>query len=580
MIRRWAWGMLLAWVGAGWAVARAQVPAPAATPVAPAATPSVIEDPLLAQIDEAIKINSQRYLVAVGPNPNSPWQIFHGILAYRKDFLVRVGDQKMSAIEWVATGEPRFDNQPLLLLSPHGAKFHPFTREYAFEGHPGQTLALLSESHLPVEYEFKIGNQKVMIADFLNCAMMEVGVNPQDEITWMLWGLNNYLKPDAQWNNQQGQPWSIERLVQVQVAAPVVGGACGGNHGLFAITRARDKYLKTGRPLRGVWLQADNKIKQHVEIARSLQNADGTFSSDFYRGGGYTRDMNQRFNTTGHTMEFLSIGLPDSRLNEQWVRNAVHVLSWELIAHRKSSPSPGPLYHSINALVNYRDRVRKLQSTQLAAKPAEAAKSPATTPAVTAPQPVPVATQPATPAPTTANTPVTAPTTTPEVKPAAPQVPLTIPPPVQANLSPKAPDAAPTVTPPAPTLSVPSSPSTTAQPAPMSVPLPPATVAPQAVPSTAPPALPAPSAAVPKAPKPSVGLAHVAKGTPPAPLGAPPADALPVPLPVVIPATEPLLLPATTPKSPPRPTINPSLIQPGQLVLETPVSALMPSNGQ
>lgn len=348
----WLAGMILLSLAGGlWAQPAGETGTPSAAMAA--------EDPLLAQVEQAIEINRHRYLIA---NSNSPWQIFHGILAYKHELMLRVGDQKMSAIEWVATQEPRFDGRPLILATPHGAKFHPFTREYAFEGHPAQTLALLSESHLSPEFEFKLGERKVTIADFLNNTLMEI--NDREEITWVLWALINYLKVDAEWTDQWGRPWSIEKLVQMQVNGPVVGAPCGGNHGLFVLARARDKYLKTGRELRGVWYQADYKIKQYIEIARSLQNADGSFSSDFYRGPGYATDMKTRFNTTGHTLEFLSVGLPDQRLHEPWVRNAVHMLSRELIEARRVPVDPGPLYHSINALMNYRDRVRALKGAR------------------------------------------------------------------------------------------------------------------------------------------------------------------------------------------------------------------------
>lgn len=412
MSHRLLLGTCLLWMGGGLASAEAQTPASATTPAPVTAS---AEDPLLAQVDQAIQVNGQRFLTA---NYHSPWQIFHGILAYRQDFQLKLGEQKVSAIEWVATSEPRFDNLPLLLITAHGAKFHPFTREYAFEGHPSQTLALLSESHLPVDYEFKIGDRKVTIGDFLNNTMMEVGVNPREEITWVLWALNNYLKSDAQWRNQLGQNWSIELLVQHQVWAAVVGGPCGGNHGLFALAKARDKYLKSGNQLRGVWLQADQKINQYIEYARLLQNPDGSFSSEFYKGRGYSQDMNTRFNTTGHTLEFLAVGLPETRLNEPWVRNAVNLLSKELIDNRRAQANPGPLYHSVNALRNYRDRVRKMSPE----KPAEIASAPVSTPA-----PIPMVTPaPAvTLAPSETLAPLIPPPTTVQPKPAttAPKTP-------------------------------------------------------------------------------------------------------------------------------------------------------------
>ena len=307
----------------------------------------------LTQLDQAIEISGRRYLTA---NVHSPWQIFHGLLAFKQDFQLNLGNGRVNAIQWIATGEPKFDDQPLLLKTPHGGKFHSFTRPYAFEGHPAQFLALLSQSDLPVAYTFKVGPDRITLSDIIKNTMKEV--NDREEVTWVLWALQHYLKPDAQWVNQQNQPWSIERLVQIETGLPVVGAPCGGNHRLFALTRTRDKHLKNGGKLVGTWLQADHKIRQHIEIARSLQNHDGTFSSKFYETSGFTNDLNQRFNTTGHTMEFLSIGLPDERLHEPWVRNAVGALCTDLIVNRQRQIDCGPLYHTVNSLMIYRERIR------------------------------------------------------------------------------------------------------------------------------------------------------------------------------------------------------------------------------
>ncbi len=430
--------------------AAAPMPLPAAA--ANEAQPAVA-DPLLVQVDEAIRANSQRFLTA---NYHSPWQIFHGIVAYRKDFQLKVGDQKMPAIEWIATAEPRFDNQPLLMMSQQGPKFHPYTRPYAFEGHPSQSLALLSESHLPVDYQFRVNGKLVTLGDLLQTTMRDV--NTREETTWVLWALINYFKVDATWTNQWGQAWSIETLVQNEVAAHTPTRPCGGNHNLFALSRARDKYLKTGRPLRGVWFEADQKIKQYTEIARSMQNTDGSFSANFYKGPGFERDMNKRFNSTGHTMEFLSVGLPQERLNEPWVRNAVNVLSRELITHKKAPVDCGPLYHSLNALIIYRDRVRPATAAQTAdaAKPLTPVSPPST---VVAASPMPTSdpakvevrtTAPTTPAPTTPA--LTLPETVPlsavspenvPLKPPAPQVPSAAPVSAPVSATPIAP-AAPT----------------------------------------------------------------------------------------------------------------------------------------
>ena len=311
------------------------------------------QEQFLQLLDRAIETTSKRTLTA---NSHSPWQIFHCILALRDQTVLRLGDQKVNAIEWLSTAEPQFDKQPWLLLTPHGAKFHPYTRMYAFEGHPSQFLALLSHTNLPNDYPFHVQGKVVTLNDLVNNTMKEV--NTKEEVTWVLWALQHFLKPDAVWTNQANETWSIERLVKIESEAAVVGAPCGGNHRLFALTRARDKYLAQGGKLRGVWFQADQKVKQHIEIARSLQNADGSFSSDFYKGPGHTTDVNKRFNTTGHTMEFLAVALPKERLNEPWVRNAVWMLSRELILQRDTKIDCGPLFHSLDALILYRERLR------------------------------------------------------------------------------------------------------------------------------------------------------------------------------------------------------------------------------
>ena len=344
-----------------------QVVAAGTAPVSPQA------DPFTELLDRAIEITSKRTLTA---NSHSPWQIFHCILAMRQDTVLRLGDQKVNAIEWLSKTEPQFDNQPWLLLTKHGAKFHPYTRIYAFEGHPSQFLALLSHSNLPMDYKFHVQGKVVTLNDLVNNSMKEV--NTAEEVTWVLWALQHFLKPDAVWVNQLNETWSIERLVQMETTAPVVGAPCGGNHRLFALTRARDKYLESGGQLRGVWYLADQKIKQHIEIARSLQNSDGSFSNEFYKGPGHTTDVNKRFNTTGHTMEFLSVGLPKERLNEPWVRNAVWMLSRELILNRDTKIDCGPLFHSLDALILYRDRIRQKPSVPVdAEKPESLAQKPA-----------------------------------------------------------------------------------------------------------------------------------------------------------------------------------------------------------
>jgi hypothetical protein len=170
--------------------------------------------------------------------------------------------------------------------------------------------------------------------------------------------LSRYIEPDAQWLNKYNEPWSMERLVRMETQMTVHTGPCGGTHGLFALSSARNGYVEVhGRPT-GAWLEADLKIKQYIEIARSLQNHDGTFSAQYSAGPGFSNDYAKRLETTGHQLEWLMLGLPQDRLNEPWVRKAVSALSKDIFDNRSVPVDTGPLFHALDGLVLYKERMQ------------------------------------------------------------------------------------------------------------------------------------------------------------------------------------------------------------------------------
>lgn len=320
-------------------------------PVSPPA-PS-IADPLAAQVDEAIRVNARRYLET---DVQTPWQIIHGLLAYRREYVVKQNGHKVNALEWIASG-PSFAGQPWFERTPYGAHAHPYNgHPYEFQGHPCQFLACMTMCDLPLDFKFRAGDGELAsVNDLIHGAQAEV--NDREEVTWVLWFLSHYLDSDAQWTNKDGEPWSMERLVQIELGKTVTSSACGGAHGLFALAYARNGFLTSGRTLYGPWLEADQKVRRHIEIARMYQNSDGTFSSNCFQGPGHSDRLEKRLGTTGHILEFLDVALPQSRLSEEWVRRAVACLADELSQNRLTPCECGALYHSIDGLTIYRTRV-------------------------------------------------------------------------------------------------------------------------------------------------------------------------------------------------------------------------------
>ena len=353
--RGWIYFLALA-VGVGGAGAAHAEDAPPEIDLIPAGKPvtvSVPSDPFGEQIERAIQVTSQRRLTA---GVHTPWQVVHGILAQRWDLWMLKKEnpkEEVNAIEWITSGV-YFDGEPLWQATPYGGRGHPFTRPYAFEGHPTQFMGYMTMANIPLDYEVRTPTKIVTIADIIKDAKMQVHTGV--EITWTLWTLAHYEEPDAKWFNAAGEPWSIERLVKMQIDEPVTSGACGGCHGLFALAYARNMYLSTGMPLRGVWYEADQKIKRYIYEAHALQNPDGSFSTNHFSGPGYSDDFATRITTSGHQLEWLMIALPKSKLKEEWLRRAIASVSKDLIDNRHVASDCGPLFHGMHALVVYRQR--------------------------------------------------------------------------------------------------------------------------------------------------------------------------------------------------------------------------------
>jgi hypothetical protein len=347
-------------------------------PIAPAAGRAI--DPFDQQVDEAIDVTARRVLIAETRNPNerphTPWQIGHGMLAFRRNYVVRVNGEKVDAFEWVAKnpiyrakvkrdGKTTTENLPWFYLTPYGARPQKFTGEpYEFEGHPNQFLSFFALARLPEDFEFTIQGRKVTFGQMLNNAKMEV--NDREEVTWVLWTLAFYLDTTESWTNARREPWSMERLVQTTIHQfSPTRSPCGGCHALFALAAARNAHAQAGHRMTGVWTQAQMHLDKHIALAKAQQNGDGSFSSNYFKGPGYSNDPSKRISTSGHTLEFLMMALRQDQLHETWVRNGVAAVARDLIQYQREPLEVGGMYHAAHALVLYRERTR----TELATGP-------------------------------------------------------------------------------------------------------------------------------------------------------------------------------------------------------------------
>lgn len=310
---------------------------------------------LLQLVEEAIEISNRRFLVA---NEHSPWQIYHGLNALRREFLLELEGELVPAVDWLSGTNPQFRGKPWFEKTPYGGRAHRYTVPYHFEGHPNQSLALMVMCNLPRDHRFQIDGGYITVDDVINNA--KVDLNPREELTWTLWFLTHYLESDETWMTRHGQMWSLEKLVQDQIQTEVSNAACGGTHNLYALSVARNNHLRKGGQLRGVWLQADQKVKRYIVAARSLQRRDGSFPTQYFRGYGYPKNFSEQIASTGHIMEWLMVGVDDRQFSEEWVERGIRYIAQKMVDHRHESAECGPLYHAVAALSLYRDRARGL----------------------------------------------------------------------------------------------------------------------------------------------------------------------------------------------------------------------------
>ena len=321
------------------------------------------------RVDEAISVTARRTLSI---DTHTPWQIGHGMLAYRRNYVLRDGEKLINAYDWVATN-PTYLSQttdpqtnaptrplPWFYLTKHGARPQAYTGlPYEFEGHPNQFLAFFAMARIPTDFQFMVEGRPVTFGQMLYNAKMEI--NDREEVTWDLWAFAYYFDMSDRWTNAQGQSWSMERLVSTTMnQLSPTRSPCGGCHALFAIASARNAFIQTpGSRMTGVWTQAHMQLEKHIALAKSMQNTDGSFSSNYFKGPGYSSDPSKRISTTGHTLEFLMVALPQNRLQEPWVAKAVESVSRDLIDNQDEPIDVGGMYHAAHALVLYRERTRQ-----------------------------------------------------------------------------------------------------------------------------------------------------------------------------------------------------------------------------
>jgi hypothetical protein len=321
------------------------------------------DDELRNEVDDVLEFTLRERLL--NTSQHHAWQILHGVLAYQRQFPVRIGlDGPIeSTVAYMQRGGriEGWEVEPGDLLDAATgrrglrAKMDPGTK--SGQGHHDQWLAILAQCGIQPNENFHLASGQFTMADFVQQVQRDVWRNSEAEWSWTLIGLTAYLPTSASWQAGDGETWSIEKLVEAEALQDIDNSSCGGTHRLIGLATALNHHLSQGGELKGPWESADRLIQNAVQIAQETQNADGGFSTNYFARGGVSPDLADVIRTTGHTLEFLSIGMDSRRLREPWVRQAALRLCDAFNKTRGLPLECGALYHAAHGLALYRHRV-------------------------------------------------------------------------------------------------------------------------------------------------------------------------------------------------------------------------------
>lgn len=316
------------------------------------APPTPLPDGPKFRVEAAIQHARDRDLLIT----NAFWTIFHGILGLGPSVTLRNSEtgEKVNAVDYISDGG---EIRGLTFLpTKHGLDVVTGPAGVG-QGHQDQYVAEMGEWGMKPDRKFVVLDKDYTFMDFVRHSKMRARVSQNQELSWAIIVVGQYLGTDLEWTNAYGEKLHFEDMMRYELDASVEDAACGGTHRLFGLTWCYHLHLQKGGKKEGVWKEVADKTIKYRDLARKYQNPDGSFSTDFFRGPGNASDKQLRINTSGHMLEWLALALPESELKEEWMQNAANAVALMILDLQGSPIEGGSLYHAVHGLLIYYARV-------------------------------------------------------------------------------------------------------------------------------------------------------------------------------------------------------------------------------
>lgn len=352
-------------------------PAALNVPAAPAVADEALRDRLDAVLNHTLEARP------LNLKDHAAWQIIHGALCFGKSFPVLNDDKIVSALDYALAGgemkgwimargdlldaeKQRYGVRSLMAETADGGG----------QGHVDQWLGYLADIGMKLDQKIVVEGHEQTLADFVEQVERDVHRNPKREYSWTLMALTAYRPTNHKWIAGDGNEWSIEKLLEIELEHEIDDSPCGGSHRLVGLTMARNRHLAAGGKLEGVWKQVDDAIRFNWDRAKQSANPDGSLSCNYFVRPGTNADMNDWLSSAGHVLEFVVLAADEEQLKEPWVTQAVGKMTTMFETMKTVPIECGALYHAAHGLLVYRQRIYgareyRLPGQEVAANAAE-----------------------------------------------------------------------------------------------------------------------------------------------------------------------------------------------------------------
>ena len=348
--------------------------APTAESIAPIIKRSTLEAEPFTERERRIQAGIARCLNYYITHPENttrrgPWALMHAALPYGAEGEVLAGNRRVNTIGWLSFNGTSGKQH---MFQPTRTGFRPNVGP-GMQGHEGQFLAILAQSDVRSDYPLQVNGRRYTVMDLARYEMATC--REKSELTFKLIGLSRYLEPNQQWRDNRGRPWTVEKMLAEEMAQPINGAACGGVHRLMGLSFAIVERQAGGQPLNGNWQRAETYLNNYVQYTMTLQNPDGSFSTNWFESRGMNPNIERRVQTSGHILEWLVYTLPDDHLRSPQIEQAIEFLL-NTVGREPDRDWPiGPRGHALRAMALYSQRVFGARSGQLKSYLAEVSQA-------------------------------------------------------------------------------------------------------------------------------------------------------------------------------------------------------------